>query len=125
MTVDPGIIIGAAGCLLTVLLALAVSRAQTHSTAAAARAREECEARQLAHAARISGLESKLGSVETRVRDADEILRHDSLNHSARARALQLLRTGISPDSAAASLGMPRQELRLLSKVSRLLGAGR
>jgi hypothetical protein len=41
-----------------------------------------------------------------------------SLNRSARARALQMLRSGISPETAAASLGVAKREMRLLERVS-------
>jgi type II secretory pathway component PulM len=41
-----------------------------------------------------------------------------SLNRSTRARALQMLRTGISSETAAASLGVAKREMRLLERVS-------
>jgi hypothetical protein len=40
---------------------------------------------------------------------------------SIRAQALQLLRSGMSADTAATTLGLPRNELRLLAAVSRAL----
>jgi len=43
------------------------------------------------------------------------------LTRSMRAQAMQLLRSGMSPDSAAASLGIGRREVRLLSSVSHAL----
>jgi len=43
------------------------------------------------------------------------------LPRSRRAQAIQLLRAGMSPESAASSLGMATAEMRLISRVSRLL----
>lgn len=45
------------------------------------------------------------------------------LTNSVRSQAMQLLRAGIPPDKAAASLGMGRSEMRLISRVSRILAA--
>lgn len=43
------------------------------------------------------------------------------LNRSARARALKLLRTGVPPDAAAATLEMPRKDVVLLARVGSIL----
>jgi hypothetical protein len=44
-----------------------------------------------------------------------------NLSRSGRAQALKLLRAGIAPETAAQKLGLPGREVRLLSKISRLL----
>ncbi len=43
------------------------------------------------------------------------------LSRSRRSQAMQLLRSGMSPESAATSLGMARREMHLIAKVSRIL----
>lgn len=50
-----------------------------------------------------------------------ELLRDGRLGMPARARALRMLRSGMSAETAAAELGLARNELRLLEKVSILL----
>lgn len=40
----------------------------------------------------------------------------------ARSRAMRMLRTGMSPDTAALESGMPRSEIRLLQKIAFALG---
>ena len=43
------------------------------------------------------------------------------LTRTRRSQAMQLLRSGMSPESAASSLGMATREMRLISWVSRIL----
>ena len=43
------------------------------------------------------------------------------ITRSARSQAMQLLRSGMSPDNAAAALGIGRREMHLLASVSRIL----
>jgi hypothetical protein len=43
------------------------------------------------------------------------------LTRTRRSQAMQLLRSGMSPESAASSLGIAMREMRLISKVSRIL----
>ena len=50
-----------------------------------------------------------------------ELLRDGRLGMPARARALRMLRSGMSAETAAAELGLARNEVRLLEKVSVLL----
>jgi hypothetical protein len=40
------------------------------------------------------------------------------LSVAMRSRALRMLRAGIAPETAAAELGMPRSEVRLLKEVA-------
>jgi len=44
-----------------------------------------------------------------------------TLNRSTRAQAMKLLRSGVSADAAASSLGVGRREIRLLENVSQIL----
>ena len=43
------------------------------------------------------------------------------LSRSRRSQAMQLLRSGMSPESAATSMGMGRREMQLIARVSRIL----
>lgn len=60
-------------------------------------------------------------SVETSEKSAQsslELLRDGRLGMAARARALRMLRSGVAADTAAAELGLARNEVRLLEKVA-------
>jgi hypothetical protein len=87
--------------------------------------REGLECLRAEHAAQMASLIHKIdsleaGSLEEGGRRASEALNDGRLNQSARARALQLLRAGISPDTAANTLGTATRDIRLLAKVSRV-----
>jgi hypothetical protein len=58
------------------------------------------------------------------MQNTDEILRDGRMNRTSRAQAMRLLRSGVSPDTAAATLGVARREIKLLATVSQLLAAG-
>jgi hypothetical protein len=45
------------------------------------------------------------------------------LTPSLRGHAIQLLRSGMSADSAAASAGIPRRDMQLIARVSRILSS--
>jgi hypothetical protein len=66
-----------------------------------------------------SALRGKFDALEKAALTPPEPPAAGSLNRSARAQALQMLRTGISSDTAAASLGVAKREMRLLERVSR------
>jgi len=73
---------------------------------------------------KLEALLKTLESLEASLPARDEPRPQESLNLSTRARALQLLRAGMSPDTAAVNLGMPTRDVRLLATVSRLLTSG-
>jgi hypothetical protein len=50
-----------------------------------------------------------------------DVLRNGRLSRSTRTAALQLLRTGMSPDAAASSLGLPKREMQMIARVFVLL----
>jgi hypothetical protein len=50
-----------------------------------------------------------------------EMLRDGRLGMPARARALQMLRSGMAAETAAAELGLARNEVQLLAKVAAIL----
>jgi hypothetical protein len=62
-------------------------------------------------------------TLEASLRSTCDVLRNGRLNRSTRTAALQLLRTGMSPDSAASSLGLAKREMQMIARVFLLLSA--
>jgi hypothetical protein len=60
-------------------------------------------------------------TLEESLHSTRDVLRDGRLNRSTRAAALQLLRTGMSPDTAASSLGLAKREMHMLARVLVLL----
>jgi hypothetical protein len=106
--------------LLTVL---AQWRHRSHRAREAAAMREAIDRHQGACCERFDGLRRSHEDLETSLRNTRDTLRDGRLNRSTRAAALQLLRSGMSPDAAAAESGIAKREMRLLAKVPGLLSA--
>jgi hypothetical protein len=70
--------------------------------------------------AQIAQLAANVAVLETSAQNADN-LSTGALSRSTRSQAMQLLRSGMSPENVAASLGLGRREMRLLASVSRTL----
>jgi hypothetical protein len=91
------------------------------------RARESIELRaamethKADHAAQLAELYRNIEILSAGMPQTDELLREGRLNLSARAQALQMLRAGISPDTAAQNLGIASRDVRLLARVSTVL----
>jgi len=115
---DPGVIAGAGGfCAALACTAVCVTllrRFRQGALEAVDQVREDCHK---------SGeeLRNALSSIEANMQTTEELLREGRLNRSTRAQALKMLRSGVSPETAANSLGMATRELRLLARVSELL----
>ena len=120
---DPALIAGVCGTLAGAVCLLMLRRHR----ALAERQREQLQSelqselrqqreelsQQVAHLGRsVEVLELSAKSVEEAGR---------GLTRSRRSQAMQLLRSGMSPESAATSLGMGRREMHLIAKVSRIL----
>jgi hypothetical protein len=60
--------------------------------------------------------------LEKSTHSTEEALR-GRLTPSLRSQAMQFLRTGMAPDTAAAAAGMPRRDMRLIAKVARILSS--
>ena len=88
-----------------------------------ARIREVIDSNRTSCVEDCGALSRNLEALQASMQTADDLLRGGRLSNSCRAQALQLLRAGIAPDTAAATLGLARVEMRLLAKVSRLLTA--
>lgn len=66
---------------------------------------------------RIGVVGDSLETSEKNAQSSLELLRDGRLGMAARARALRMLRSGVAADTAAAELGLGRNEVRLLEKV--------
>jgi hypothetical protein len=70
---------------------------------------------------RIGVVGESLEMSEKNAQSSLELLRDGRLGMAARARALRMLRSGVTADTAAAELGLARNEVRLLEKVAIVL----
>ncbi len=68
----------------------------------------------------LNEVRRSIGFLERSGTQIEDALR-GGLTRSLRARAMQLLRSGNTPDRAATELGLGRSEMRLLAHVSRIL----
>lgn len=62
-----------------------------------------------------------LSRLEAGWRASERALGDGRISRSSRSEALRLLRSGMAPETAATTLGMPRNDLELLSKVAGIL----
>ena len=83
--------------------------------------REEMERGQKHAHEGIAEVRETLAAAEMNAQVNLELLRDGRLGMPARARALRMLRSGMSAETAAAELGLARNEVQLLQKVSILL----
>jgi hypothetical protein len=68
----------------------------------------------------ILELRRNVAALELGSQNTDDAARGE-LTRSVRSQAMQLLRSGISPERAAVTLGIGRREMRLIATVSRTL----
>ncbi|MES1258901.1 MAG: hypothetical protein ABUS51_10740 [Acidobacteriota bacterium] len=94
-----------------------------HSEREFSRLRQIIDSDRTSCAEDFAGLSRRFEALERGRQSTDELLHGGRLSQSQRAQALQLLRTGVAPDTAAVTLGVATREMRLLAKVSRLLTA--
>jgi hypothetical protein len=83
--------------------------------------REEIEGGRRQCQGEIAEVRETLAAAEMNAQVNLELLRDGRLGMPARARALRMLRSGMSAETAAAELGLARNEVQLLQKVSILL----
>ncbi|MDP9054976.1 MAG: hypothetical protein M3N93_11865 [Acidobacteriota bacterium] len=120
---DPGLITGAFGILCAVFCAFALRKQGLGVRTGQAALRSELEsmmtAKQAECDARMASLGESLAVLERSARNADTAA-IGGLTRSARSQAMQTLRSGVSPEQAACSLGIGRREMQLLAAVSRV-----
>jgi hypothetical protein len=83
--------------------------------------RVSMESRQMVCLEMFAEAHRSIASLEERVSVARETPKSGALSRSARAQAMQLLRSGLSADTVAGSVGAGRREIRLLERVSHVL----
>ena len=69
----------------------------------------------------MKDLTTELDASELNAQLRPELLRDGRIGAPARSRALGLLRSGVSPDTAAVELGLAKTEVRLLAKIGAVL----
>jgi hypothetical protein len=114
---------GIAGAsLVAVMLGLAVNwrhrvlqrRENAQIRAELAKGHEEC-------LGKISRMRGRVEESERNAQLNAELLHDGRLSASSRSRALRMLRSGMSAETAATELGMAKSEVRLLEKVAAVL----
>jgi len=70
----------------------------------------------------ISEVARAVDFLEKSAHSTEDALR-GRLTHSLRSQAMQFLRAGMSPDTAAVAAGMARRDMHLIAKVSRILSS--
>jgi hypothetical protein len=75
---------------------------------------------QVEYSRRIAELGSNVAALEQSAQNVDEV-RTGELSRSVRSQAMQLLRSGMSPASAASALRIGKREMRLIATVSSTL----
>jgi hypothetical protein len=114
MTPDPASMVGLAGCLAALFSLLALRRYHSIASCESARLRSEFE--------RLEALFRRdFTALELSLQNTGEMLREGRLHGTSRAQAMRLLRSGMSPETAAATLGMAQREVKLLAAVAQLL----
>jgi len=123
MIPEAGVAAGAGGFLIAVLSLILILRQR------AAQARDNVRLREAVELSLERAVEAgqqeclrQIQTIADKTAQASlELLRDGRLGMPARARALRMLRSGMAPDTAAAELGLPKNEVRLLAKVSGIL----
>jgi len=129
MIPEAGVAAGAGGFLIAVLSLILILRQRAAQARDNVRLREAVElsleraveAGQQECLRQIQTIADELTASEKTAQASLELLRDGRLGMPARARALRMLRSGMAPDTAAAELGLPKNEVRLLAKVSGIL----
>lgn len=109
----------APGFLLAGLCLLLVRRRRIASDKRHAELLSMIEWQRAETAQQIAQLTRSVEILERTQRSAEEA--SGELTRSRRSQAMQLLRSGMSPETAASSVGLATREMRLMAKVSRIL----
>ena len=114
---------GAGGILAALACGLALRSHRVRMQAAQAALRSELESMLHANHTECAGQIAQFGeSVSELAKSAQSLdAARGGITRSARSQAMQLLRSGMSPDNAAAAVGIGRREMHLLASVSRIL----
>lgn len=123
--VAAGEVTGLGGLLTAVVSLVLILRQRSSQARESMRLREALEqAQEKAQQEclrQIQTIGEDLAASEKTAQASLEMLRDGRLGMPARARALRMLRSGMAADTAATELGLGKNEVRLLAKVSGLL----
>jgi hypothetical protein len=111
----------AVGLLAAALSLILVWRQRILHDRRSTRLRETIESGQEECLRQINAIAGELTAAEKNAQASLDLLRDGRLGTPVRARALRMLRSGMAADTAAAELGLGRNEVRLLEKVAGLL----
>ena len=121
MTADLTLVVASAACCAAPVSILLQWRQRRICARTEASLREALERQQASSSEQLAGLRRSHEELEASLRNTRDVLRHGRLNRSSRAQALHLMRSGMTPETAASTLGIARREMRLLEKVSQIL----
>jgi hypothetical protein len=123
MTPDLALIAGTSACGGVAISMITQWRQRRKSGREATSVREALELRRTECSEQFEELKKAHQTLEESLHSTRDVLRDGRLNRSTRSAAVQLLRTGMSPDTAASTLGLARREMQMLAKVFVLLSA--
>ncbi len=121
MTIDWALALAGCACVIGGWSAFASFSNGRRLSREAKQLRNEMFSQALEGASNVESLKQSLGNLQTCMQSTDEVMRESRLNRSVRAQAFEMLRAGVSPDTAASKLGIARREMTLLARVSRAL----
>ena len=121
MNSDSGWLISVFGLAMAMISLWMLSRARALWQRDSTELRMQVEQVQTSCGQEVGQLREALNALETGMASAQESLRAGRLNLSVRSQALQMLRSGSTPETVASSLGIATSEARLLTRVGQVL----
>lgn len=121
MNSDSGWLISVFGLAIAMISLWMLSRARALWQRDSTELRMQVEQVQTSCGQEVGQLREALNALETGMASAQESLRAGRLNLSVRSQALQMLRSGSTPETVASSLGIATSEARLLTRVGQVL----
>jgi hypothetical protein len=116
-SVDPALVAGSLGILGGLLCLLRLRKQGAALGRAQAELRTLLGAHEIECSEKIEQLVHAMAVLEMSAQNIDEAGKA-GLTRSVRSQAMQMVRRGISPDSAASTLGIGKHEMHLIARVS-------
>jgi hypothetical protein len=122
--IDPGLVAGSLGISSGLFCLLVLRKQRSASALAHAEMGSEIQSRLLEQKAdyseQIARLSRELDALELGVQNTGQAGR-SALTLAIRSQAVQLIQSGMSPETVAQALGIGKREIRLMANVSRTL----